>query len=86
MALRIDDPYNTVRHGLIDKSEYVIHNWPTPLVISEHGETVHTGARLVEVPAENPVREGILSKVQRTIQGTFELGPDRGFICRARSR
>ena len=28
MALLIEDPYNTVRHDLIDKSEYVIHNWP----------------------------------------------------------
>lgn len=57
MALLIDDPYNTVRHDLIDKSEYVIHNWPTPLVISQHGESVHTGARLAETSAENPVRE-----------------------------
>lgn len=57
MALLIDDPYNTVRHNLIDKSEYVIHNWPTPLVISHYGESVHTGARLSETPAENPVRE-----------------------------
>ena len=57
MALLIDDPYNTVRHDLIDKSEYVIHNWPTSLVISQHGESVQTGARLGETPAENPVRE-----------------------------
>ena len=57
MALLTDDPYNTVRHDLIDKSEYVIHNWPTPLVISQHGESVHTGARLAETSAENPVRE-----------------------------
>lgn len=57
MALLIDDPYNTVRHDLIDKSEYVIHNWPTRLVISQHGESVQTGARLAETPAENPVRE-----------------------------
>ena len=57
MALLIDDPYNTVRHDLIDKSEYVIHNWPTPLVISQHGESVHTGARLAETSAENPIRE-----------------------------
>ncbi len=57
MALLIDDPYNTVRHDLIDKSEYVIHNWPTLLVISQHGESVHTGARLAETSAENPIRE-----------------------------
>ena len=57
MALVVDDPYNTVRHDLIDKSEYVIQNWPTPLVISHHGESVHTGARLAETSAENPIRE-----------------------------
>ena len=48
MALRIDDPYNTIRHNQVDKSEYVIRNWPTRLVISQHGESVHTGARLGE--------------------------------------
>ena len=57
MAVLIDDPYNTVRHSLVDKSEYVIRNWPTPLVVSQHGESVQTGARLSETPAENPVRE-----------------------------
>ena len=69
MALRIDDPYNTVRHGLIDKSEYVIRNWPTPLVISEHGESVHTGARLAETPAENPVREAYYRRFNGQYRG-----------------
>ena len=57
MAEVVDDPFNTVRHDLIDKSEYVIRNWPTPLVISQHGESVYTGAKLAETPDENPVRE-----------------------------
>ncbi|MDE0400654.1 MAG: nucleoside hydrolase [Candidatus Poribacteria bacterium] len=57
MALLIDDPFNTRQHNLVDKSAYVIHNWPTLLVISQHGETVHTGLRLAEAPFENPVRE-----------------------------
>ena len=69
MALRIDDPYNTVRHGLIDQSEYVIRNWPTPLAISEHGETVHTGARLAETPAENPVREAYYRRFNGEYRG-----------------
>lgn len=69
MALRIDDPYNTVRHGLIDKSEYVIRNWPTPLVISEHGETVHTGARLAETLDENPVREAYYRRFNGQYKG-----------------
>ena len=57
MALVIDDPYNTVRHDQIDKSEYVIHNWPTSLVISHYGESVYTGVKLAKTPAGNPVRE-----------------------------
>ena len=69
MALLIDDPYNTVRHGLIDKSEYVIHNWPTPLVISQHGESVHTGARLAETSAENPVREAYYRRFNGQYKG-----------------
>ena len=57
MTLLINDPFNTRQHNLVDKSEYVIHNWPTPLVISQHGETVQTGSRLTDAPPENPVRE-----------------------------
>ena len=69
MALLIDDPYNTVRHDLIDKSEYVIHNWPTRLVISHYGESVHTGARLAETPAENPVREAFYQRFDGQYRG-----------------
>ena len=57
MAGVVDDPYNTVRHNQVDKSEYVVHNWPTSLVISHYGESVYTGVKLAETPAENPVRE-----------------------------
>ena len=80
MARVIDDPYNTFRHNLVDTSEYVIRNWPTPLVISQHGESVHTGPRLEETPAENPVREAYYQWIQRTIQGTFQLGPTCSLI------
>ena len=69
MALVVDDPYNTVRHGLIDTSEYVIDNWPTPLVISQHGESVYTGARLGETPAENPVREAYYRRFNGQYKG-----------------
>ena len=69
MALLIDDPYNTVRHDLIDKSEYVIHNWPTPLVISHYGESVHTGVRLAETSAENPVREAYYRRFNGQYKG-----------------
>ena len=57
MAGLINDSFNTVRHDLVDKTEDVIRNWPTRLVISQHGASVRTGARLAEAPAENPVRE-----------------------------
>ena len=69
MALLIEDPYNTVRHSLIDKSEYVIRNWPTSLVISQHGETVHTGVRLAETAAENPVREAYYRRFNGQYKG-----------------
>ncbi len=69
MAMVVDDPYNTVRHDLIDKSEYVIHNWPTRLVISQHGESVHTGARLEETSAENPVREAYYRRFNGQYRG-----------------
>lgn len=69
MALVIDDPYNTVRHDLIDKSEYVIHNWSTPLVISHYGESVQTGTKLVETPAGNPVREAYYRRFNKQYKG-----------------
>ena len=69
MALLIDDPYNTVRHDLIDKSEEVIRDWPTRLVISHYGESVQTGARLAETPAENPVREAYYRRFKGQYKG-----------------
>lgn len=69
MAVVVDDPYNTVRHNQVDKSEYVIHNWPTPLVISEYGESVYTGARLGETAAENPVREAYYRRFNGQYKG-----------------
>ena len=69
MAEVVEDPFNTVRHDLIDKSAYVIRNWPTPLVISQHGESVHTGTRLAEAPAENPVREAYYRRFNRQYRG-----------------
>ncbi len=57
MAGLVNDTFNTVRHDLVGKTEDVIRDWPTRLVISQHGASVRTGARLVEASAENPVRE-----------------------------
>ena len=69
MAVLIDDPYNTVRHDLVDKSENVIRNWPTPLVISHYGESVQTGMKLAETPAENPVREAYYRRFNGQYRG-----------------
>ena len=69
MALVVDDPYNTVRHDLIDKSEYVIRNWPTPLTISHYGESVQTGTKLAETPAGNPVREAYYRRFNKQYKG-----------------
>lgn len=57
MAGVVNDNFNLVRHNLAAQSEYVLQNWPTPLVISQHGGETITGAKLKESPAENPIRE-----------------------------
>ena len=57
MAGVVNDNFNLVRHNLTDQTEYVLRNWPTPLVISQHGGRTITGARLKETPVENPIRE-----------------------------
>ena len=45
-----NDGFNFVRHGLVDVSAFVIENWPTPLVVSDFGGGVQTGARLPMPP------------------------------------
>jgi len=50
------DGFNLVRHNLVSASENVIKNWPSPLVISQPGGSIHTGKRLLDAPEENPVR------------------------------
>ena len=57
MAGLVNDNFNTVRHDLVDQTEDIIREWPTPLVISQHGSSVRTGAKLASTAAENPVRE-----------------------------
>jgi hypothetical protein len=58
MAGLKNDGFNLSRHDLQGQSAYVLCNWPTPLVISQRGGSVHTGEKLSQAPAENPVREG----------------------------
>ena len=46
MGGRQNDNFNFVRHGLVHESQFVIENWPTPLVITDFGGNLHTGASL----------------------------------------
>jgi len=51
------DEFNFVRHDLVDQTQYVIENWPGPIVVSQEGVYIKTGAALANTPADNPVRE-----------------------------
>ena len=57
MGGRHNDGFNLVRHGLVETTQEVMKNWPTPLAISDYGGHLHTGASLEETPLANPVRE-----------------------------
>jgi hypothetical protein len=61
--------FNLVRHNLVSKSEYVIRNWPTPLVISQHGGNTKTGTKLSDSPEENPVQEAFYRWFNRSYKG-----------------
>jgi len=52
-----DDNFNLVRHNTVNQAEYVIRNWPSSMVISQAGGSIHTGTILENSPKENPVRE-----------------------------
>jgi len=52
-----NDGFNLSRHNLVSASEYVIRNWPSPLVISQPGSRILTGECLENSPPENPARE-----------------------------
>jgi len=49
--------FNLARHNTGSASEYVIRNWPSPLVFSQPGTGIYTGAKLENLPEQNPVRE-----------------------------
>lgn len=51
------DDFNFVRHDLVEQTQYVIKNWPGPIVISQAGLYVKTGSALESTPADNPVRQ-----------------------------
>ena len=52
-----NDSFNFVRHNLAGQTQTVLTHWPTPIVVSQEGGDIQTGARLRHTPAANPVRE-----------------------------
>lgn len=68
MGGRHNDGFNLVRHGLVETTQEVIENWPTPLAITDYGGRVRTGATLADTPTDNPVREAYF----RWFGGKFE--------------
>ena len=52
-----NDGFNFVRHNLAGQTRYVLTHWPGPVVVSQAGRDIQTGARLRHTPKENPVRE-----------------------------
>lgn len=52
-----NDGFNFVRHNLAGQTQHVLTHWPTPIVVSQEGADIRTGAGLRDAPAENPVRE-----------------------------
>ena len=57
MGGRHNDGFNLVRHNLVEVTQRVITEWPTPLAISDFGGSVRTGAALEHASPDNPVRE-----------------------------
>jgi len=52
-----NDGFNLVRHNTVDQAQYVIENWPGPLVTTHVGGDMITGETLTsKTPANNPVR------------------------------
>jgi len=51
-----DDAWNLVRHDLVETSERIFEDWPTPILISQPGADIHTGQDLEHTSVENPVR------------------------------
>ncbi|MFC1619475.1 PKD domain-containing protein [Candidatus Neomarinimicrobiota bacterium] len=63
------DGFNLVRHNLTSNSQYVIENWPSPLVISQEGWDIYTGDNLKNAPEENPIREAFYRYFGQSFEG-----------------
>jgi chitodextrinase len=52
------DDFNLSRHNTGSATQYVLANWPSPIIFTGAGTGIFTGAGLENSPKENPVREG----------------------------
>jgi len=50
------DDFNFVRHDLVEQTQYILEHWPTPVIVSQEGVYIKTGAALEDTPEDNPVR------------------------------
>jgi hypothetical protein len=66
-----NDGFNFIRHDLVDQTQYVLENWPGPLVTTDVGADMITGETLTgKTPVNNPVR--------RAYELEWQQGPDIG--------
>jgi PKD repeat protein len=49
--------FNLARHNTGSATQYLLANWPTPIVFSGAGTGILTGRGLEDTPQENPIRE-----------------------------
>lgn len=57
MGVAHSDGHNLIAHNTVNASQYVLENWPSPIVFHHLGGDIMTGAGLEKTPEENPVRE-----------------------------
>jgi hypothetical protein len=64
-----NDDFNLVRHDLVETSQFVFSQWPTPIVVSQPGGNIYTGESLEACPEDNPVREAYYRWFNRSFEG-----------------
>ena len=62
------DEFNFVRHNLVEQTQYVFENWPTPVIVSQEGVNIKTGAALEDTHEDNPVRQAYYSWFDNSFQ------------------
>lgn len=49
--------FNLARHNTGSATQYLLANWPSPIVFTRAGTGIFTGEGLENTPKENPIRE-----------------------------